>query len=110
MTAPSVHPLSVNPLLSFHFLEASGNWHRNRIRQVVIVGLHRNDLRRSLRPLLTLWNVRYSEDDAALNRIDFHHTNAELHPLPHDVGGRIHRLAKVQLAHRNEALDVVADV
>src|ERR1700680_3617597 len=84
---------------------------RNRIRQVVIIGLHRNDLRWRLRPRRLLGrNPGYRENDAAMNRIDLENSEIEVHRLVDDVRGAAHRLAEVELAHRNEAFDVIADI
>src|SRR5689334_6962384 len=54
----------------------------NRIRHVVIVGLHRDDLAGLSRLLLTFRNVRHRENDAALNWIDFENTHADLLSFP----------------------------
>src|ERR1051325_6416099 len=84
---------------------------RNRIRHVVVVRLHRNDFGRCLRTWrLVLRDRRYSEHDATVNRIDFEHSEIEVHRLVNDVRRTVHRLAEIELADRNETLDVVADV
>src|SRR5688500_3665741 len=55
-------------------------------------------------------NVSHGQHDATVDRVDLEDPHVEVHPLVRDVrrvGNRAHRR---QLAHRNEALDVVADV
>src|SRR5215510_1409315 len=78
----------------------------------VVLGLHRDDLRRRLGTLWLLFrNVRDAEDDATVNRIDFVDTHVEAHRLVNHVRGARDRLPRdVELRERNEALDVVADV
>src|SRR6267378_2241077 len=84
---------------------------RDRIRKVVVVGLHRDDLRWYLRTRrLFFRNARYRKNDAAMDRIDLENPQIEIHRLVDDVRRTVHRLTEVELTHWNEALDVVADV
>src|SRR5256885_1271156 len=83
----------------------------NGIRQVVIVGLHRDDLRRCLGPRrLLLRNSRHSQNNPAVDRIDLENPEIEVHRLVDYIRRTVHRLPKVELAHWNEAFDVVADI
>src|SRR5690348_6362453 len=59
---------------------------------------------------LIFWNVRHREYDAAMNRIDLEDAHIEVHRLVRDVRRIRHRARRRQLADRNEALDVVADI
>src|SRR5882672_11401890 len=45
-----------------------------------------------------------------MNRIDLEYPEIQVHGLIDDVRGAVDRLAEIELAHRNEAFDVVADV
>src|ERR1035437_8225192 len=89
-----------------------GVWRRrNRIRQVVVVGFHRDDLGRRLRTgRLLRRNRGHSQNDAAMNRIDLENSEIEVHRLVDDVRRTAHRLSEIELAHWNEAFDVVADI
>src|ERR1043166_256861 len=86
--------------------------HVDRSVRPRLVLLHRDDLRRSFgtRRLIGR-DVRDAEHDAAMDGIDFHHPQVELHRLVHEIRRRLHVLAaRVELRQRDEALDVVADV
>src|SRR4051812_24348203 len=84
---------------------------RNRIGHVVIVRLHRDDLRWRLGTRrLFLGNSRHCQNNATVDRIDFENPEVEVHRFVHDVRGAVHRLAEIELAHRNEAFNVVANV
>src|SRR5687768_11058331 len=84
---------------------------RSGIGQAVIVGLHRDNLRGRLRPRwLLLRNCGNGKNDAAVDRINLQHPEIQIHRLVDDVRGAVDRIAEVELAHRHEALDVVADV
>src|SRR5688572_10379993 len=97
------------PLLVDH-VEHCRDRNRNRIRHVVVVRLHRNNLAWLRGTLLTFRNVRHRVNDAPLNRIHLEHTHTDLHSFPGDIGRTVDRVAEVELAHRNKTLDVVADV
>src|SRR5579863_2779421 len=74
-------------------------------------GIHRDHFGGRLRAgRLLRRDVRYRQNDPAVDRIDLQDPEVEVHPLVDDVGGARHRLAVIQLADRDEALDVVADV
>src|SRR5688572_29965541 len=76
--------------------------------QVAILHVH---LRRRLRARrLVGRDVGHGEHDATMDRVDFEHANVQVHGLVDELRGVGHRTAHVQLAHRDEALDVVADV
>src|SRR6185503_10700333 len=53
---------------------------------------------------------RHGEHDPSVNRIHFQNSQIQVHRLIDDVRRAVDRLAEVELAHRNEALDVVADI
>src|SRR2546423_158778 len=45
-----------------------------------------------------------------MDRIDLENPEIEIHRFVNDVRRAVHRLAEIQLTHRDEPLDVVADI